>query len=173
MKVLPVSKGTVQLTGSGDRMMICSGDLTRVGSGGDLIMCSIMLSIWDVCCAGRGLAPSNLSSPSAVSEIICPRLVIFTVIIKDHSSYTHIQYFCLHLQFATHFHSPKQTHIKTRQLEEHSTLKTQSFGTHRERKDREIQRITEGEIHMMIITIIYQAQKHKSSVQIRENNKTN
>uniref|UniRef100_A0A182J7R4 Uncharacterized protein n=1 Tax=Anopheles atroparvus TaxID=41427 RepID=A0A182J7R4_ANOAO len=40
VNVLPVSRGTVQLTGSGERMMICSGDLTRVGSGGDLIICS-------------------------------------------------------------------------------------------------------------------------------------
>ena len=37
VKVLPVSSGTVQLTGSGDRTTICSGDLTRVGSGGDLM----------------------------------------------------------------------------------------------------------------------------------------
>ena len=33
--VLPVSRGTVQLMGSGDRIINCSGDLTRVGSGGD------------------------------------------------------------------------------------------------------------------------------------------
>lgn len=36
VKILPVSSGTVQFTGSGDRIMICSGDFTRVGSGGDL-----------------------------------------------------------------------------------------------------------------------------------------
>lgn len=35
VNVLPVSKGTVQLTGSGERIIICSGDLTLVGSGGD------------------------------------------------------------------------------------------------------------------------------------------
>lgn len=35
VKVFPVSKGTVQFTGSGDRIIICSGDLTLVGSGGD------------------------------------------------------------------------------------------------------------------------------------------
>lgn len=40
VNVLPVSNGTVQLTGSGERIKICSGDLTRVGSGGDFIMCS-------------------------------------------------------------------------------------------------------------------------------------
>lgn len=34
VKVLPVSRGTVQFTGSGDRMIICSGDFTLVGSGG-------------------------------------------------------------------------------------------------------------------------------------------
>ena len=33
--VLPVSRGTVQLMGSGDLIINCSGDLTRVGSGGD------------------------------------------------------------------------------------------------------------------------------------------
>ena len=33
--VLPVSKGTVQLIGSGDLIISCSGDRTRVGSGGD------------------------------------------------------------------------------------------------------------------------------------------
>lgn len=37
MNIFPVSKGTVQLTGSGDRIKICSGDFTRVGSGGDLM----------------------------------------------------------------------------------------------------------------------------------------
>lgn len=37
VKVLPVSNGTVQLTGSGDLIKICSGDLTLVGSGGDLM----------------------------------------------------------------------------------------------------------------------------------------
>lgn len=36
VNVLPVSKGTVQLTGSGERIIICSGDFTLVGSGGDL-----------------------------------------------------------------------------------------------------------------------------------------
>lgn len=36
MNIFPVSKGTVQLTGSGDLIKICSGDLTLVGSGGDL-----------------------------------------------------------------------------------------------------------------------------------------
>lgn len=36
VNVFPVSKGTVQLTGSGERIKICSGDLTLVGSGGDL-----------------------------------------------------------------------------------------------------------------------------------------
>jgi hypothetical protein len=35
VKVFPVSSGTVQLTGSGERIKICSGDLTLVGSGGD------------------------------------------------------------------------------------------------------------------------------------------
>lgn len=40
VNVLPVSNGTIQLTGSGERINICSGDLTRVGSGGDLTMCS-------------------------------------------------------------------------------------------------------------------------------------
>lgn len=40
VNVLPVSKGTIQFTGSGERIIICSGDLTRVGSGGDLTMCS-------------------------------------------------------------------------------------------------------------------------------------
>lgn len=34
VKVLPVSRGTVQFTGSGERMIICSGDFTLVGSGG-------------------------------------------------------------------------------------------------------------------------------------------
>ena len=34
-KVFPVSRGTVQLIGSGERTDP-SGDLTRVGSGGDL-----------------------------------------------------------------------------------------------------------------------------------------
>lgn len=34
VKVFPVSRGTVQFTGSGDRMIICSGDFTLVGSGG-------------------------------------------------------------------------------------------------------------------------------------------
>ena len=33
--VFPVSSGTVQLMGSGDLIISCSGDLTRVGSGGD------------------------------------------------------------------------------------------------------------------------------------------
>lgn len=42
VKVLPVSSGTVQKTGSGERMMtICSGDFTRVGSGGDFTICSM------------------------------------------------------------------------------------------------------------------------------------
>lgn len=36
VKVFPVSNGTVQLTGSGERINICSGDFTLVGSGGDL-----------------------------------------------------------------------------------------------------------------------------------------
>lgn len=40
VNVLPVSNGTIQLTGSGERIIICSGDLTRVGSGGDFTMCS-------------------------------------------------------------------------------------------------------------------------------------
>lgn len=40
VKVFPVSNGTVQLTGSGERIKICSGDFTRVGSGGDFIICS-------------------------------------------------------------------------------------------------------------------------------------
>lgn len=34
VNVFPVSNGTVQLTGSGERMIICSGDFTLVGSGG-------------------------------------------------------------------------------------------------------------------------------------------
>ena len=34
--VLPVSRGTVQFIGSGERTMTSVGDLTRVGSGGDL-----------------------------------------------------------------------------------------------------------------------------------------
>lgn len=34
VNVLPVSRGTVQFTGSGERMIICSGDFTLVGSGG-------------------------------------------------------------------------------------------------------------------------------------------
>ena len=37
VNVLPVSSGTVQLTGSGERTTNCSGDLTRVGSGSALI----------------------------------------------------------------------------------------------------------------------------------------
>lgn len=47
VKVLPVSNGTVQKTGSGERMItICSGDLTRVGSGGDLTICSMTSGCW-------------------------------------------------------------------------------------------------------------------------------
>ena len=34
--VFPVSSGTVQFIGSGDRTMPSVGDFTRVGSGGDL-----------------------------------------------------------------------------------------------------------------------------------------
>jgi len=34
--VFPVSRGTVQFIGSGERTMTSVGDLTRVGSGGDL-----------------------------------------------------------------------------------------------------------------------------------------
>lgn len=45
VNVFPVSKGTVQLTGSGDRISNCSGDLTRVGSGGDLISGSSIASV--------------------------------------------------------------------------------------------------------------------------------
>lgn len=60
--VLPVSSGTVQLTGSGDRMMICSGDLTRVGSGGDLTMCSM------ISCNGSGLALDTEPASRSVSS---------------------------------------------------------------------------------------------------------
>lgn len=64
VNVFPVSNGTVQLTGSGDRIIICSGDLTRVGSGGDLTICS--MTSW----TGSGLAldidvPPSLSVSSS------------------------------------------------------------------------------------------------------------
>lgn len=49
MKVFPVSRGTVQLTGSGDFIIICSGDFTLVGSGGDLTIGS------DISGSGVGL----------------------------------------------------------------------------------------------------------------------
>lgn len=66
VNVFPVSRGTVQLTGSGDRIIICSGDLTRVGSGGDLTMCSM------ISCVGNGLAldtePTSLSVSSSSKE---------------------------------------------------------------------------------------------------------
>lgn len=57
VKVLPVSRGTVQLTGSGERIMICSGDLTRVGSGGDLMICSVISG------GGSGLALDTDTPP--------------------------------------------------------------------------------------------------------------
>lgn len=60
--VLPVSSGTVQFTGSGDRMIICSGDFTRVGSGGDLTMCSMSS------CIGSGLALETEPASRSVSS---------------------------------------------------------------------------------------------------------
>lgn len=67
VNVFPVSSGTVQFTGSGERIIICSGLLTRVGSGGDLTIGSSGISA-----AGWGLqldtdmAVSRPSSPSSV-----------------------------------------------------------------------------------------------------------
>ncbi|KNC30547.1 hypothetical protein FF38_05573 [Lucilia cuprina] len=66
VKVFPVSKGTVQLTGSGERIIICSGLLTRVGSGGDLTMGSSGTSA-----TGWGLQLDTdmaVSRPSSVSS---------------------------------------------------------------------------------------------------------
>lgn len=58
MNVLPVSNGTVQLTGSGERIKICSGDFTLVGSGGDFIICSTSG-------CGNGLGPTCVRDSSS------------------------------------------------------------------------------------------------------------
>jgi hypothetical protein len=64
VKVFPVSRGTVQLTGSGERMSICSGDFTRVGSGGDLTNAgstsgsSLFGCCSESCSSSPGAAPS-------------------------------------------------------------------------------------------------------------------
>lgn len=59
VKVFPVSNGTVQLTGSGDLINICSGDLTLVGSGGDFTMCSQISGA-----GNRGLAADMNDTPA-------------------------------------------------------------------------------------------------------------
>lgn len=53
VNVFPVSRGTVQFTGSGERMIICSGDFTLVGSGG-LFTTGSSSSHGLVCVTGAG-----------------------------------------------------------------------------------------------------------------------
>lgn len=67
VNVLPVSSGTVQLTGSGERISNCSGDLTLVGSGGDLIIGSSIAS-GIICCVPFPLSKSVPSAASSAEE---------------------------------------------------------------------------------------------------------
>lgn len=72
VKVLPVSRGTVQFTGSGERMIICSGDLTLVGSGGLFITGSsfshgLAVAGAGACVVCDGGVDATLESPPVTS----------------------------------------------------------------------------------------------------------
>lgn len=60
VNVFPVSNGTVQFTGSGERIIICSGDFTRVGSGGLLTTgsSSIQGATWDAAIGAETTLPA-------------------------------------------------------------------------------------------------------------------
>jgi len=77
VNVLPVSRGTVQFTGSGERMIICSGDFTLVGSGG--LFTTGSLSSQGLACVSRpadagawvvcdGGVEATLESPAPVTS---------------------------------------------------------------------------------------------------------
>jgi len=99
VKVFPVSRGTVQLTGSGERMSICSGDFTRVGSGGDLINAgstsgSSLLGCWsESCSSSPGAAPS-------VARIMS-------------TFQTHMYCTCISMMLCTNIHTCIHTHTHT------------------------------------------------------------
>lgn len=74
VNVFPVSKGTVQLTGSGDFIIICSGDLTRVGSGGDLTMYSIGLASRSSVSRNQNTIISSKRKLEVVGSAICQKI---------------------------------------------------------------------------------------------------
>jgi len=110
VKVFPVSRGTVQLTGSGERMSICSGDFTRVGSGGDLTNAgstsgSSLFGCWsESCSSSPGAAPSVARIMSTFQTHMCCRCT--SVMLCTHTrAHTH-----MHKCIRTHMHKHACTH---------------------------------------------------------------
>jgi len=96
VKVFPVSRGTVQLTGSGERMSICSGDFTRVGSGGDLTNAgstsgSSLFGCWsESCSSSPGAAPSVARIMSTFQTHMCCRCTSMMLCTRTHTrTHTH------------------------------------------------------------------------------------
>lgn len=112
VKVFPVSRGTVQLTGSGERMSICSGDFTRVGSGGDLTNAGSASISSLFCCWSESYpsSPSPGAAPSAARLIsifspykyyLCSIPIVMKTI-KINFAHLHINIAYLNLQFDHH-----------------------------------------------------------------------
>lgn len=85
MNVLPVSNGTVQLTGSGERMIICSGDFTLVGSGGlfttgssSIHGLAVVAETGGCDCVCDGGVDATLESPPVTSPFTCGSAVTET-----------------------------------------------------------------------------------------------
>ena len=68
-KVFLVSRGTVQLMGSGERMSSCSGDFTRVGSGGDLTTWATVTSPARCRVLATPTSPGRSDSPAPGSSL--------------------------------------------------------------------------------------------------------
>ena len=115
VKVFPVSRGTVQLTGSGERMSICSGDFTRVGSGGDLINAgstsgSSLFGCWsESCSSSPGAAPSVARIMSTFQTHMCCTCISMMLCTNVHA-YIHI---CIHTYIHTYIHTHRYTHTHT------------------------------------------------------------
>lgn len=82
VNVFPVSSGTVQFTGSGERMIICSGDFTLVGSGGLFTTGSSSIhgltAVADTGCVCDGGVDATLESPPVTSPFTCGSAVTGT-----------------------------------------------------------------------------------------------